>query len=198
MTESITFSTIKLDKYRPVKGLQGGFCDEHKWTQASVHASRRVIFLHPHHVWVQKVQMNLSTAGRGLSVPSTQAVFIEWQSAIQVSVTCQKQPLRRPFKRRQNYFNVTKTSVVIELMLSVAVQLLCLMQRIQLITQEKQNLWQPHIFFLGPSFYLNHRLRSLFENNTGRERVIRTPVNSKFHLIRSFFEIFARFLSFHF
>ena len=35
------------------------------------------------------------------------------------------------------------------------------------------------------------------EQITGRERLIRNTVNSKFHLIQSFFEIFARFLSFH-
>ena len=54
--------------------------------------------------------------------------------------------------------------------------------------------------------YVDHKLfiqwASLLHTNndhftTGRERLIRSTVNSKFHLIRSFFEIFVRFLVLH-
>ena len=43
--------------------------------------------------------------------------------------------------------------------------------------------------------YCKHELDLLMEYRSGT--VNSKTVNSKFHLIRSFFEIFARFLSFH-
>ena len=53
------------------------------------------------------------------------------------------------------------------------------------------------IFWLSVSFYLPARLSAHLKLRYRSGTVNSNTANSKFHLIRSFCEIFARFLSFH-
>ena len=63
----------------------------------------------------------------------------------------------------------------------------------------------PHVSYVKIALYGNQYIPygnqgtspKVLVYDTGRARFNSNTVNSKFHLIRSFFEIFARFLSFH-